>query len=150
MKNIDIINRKAYFNYTVLDKLECGIELRGNEVKSIRSGMCSIKEAWCDVQNNELYIKNMHITKYDTSNSFDVDETRPRKLLAHKKEIISFNSRTNEKGVALVPLKIYAKGNRIKVLVGLCRGKKLYDKRRDIKERDLNRELRRENKYNIK
>lgn len=144
MKSIEIKNKKAYFNYNILEELECGISLRGNEVKSIRSGMCSIKEAWCTIQNGELVIKQMHITQWETANRFDVDENRDRVLLAHKSEINKMIGQLKEKGIALVPLKLYVKGGKVKVLVGVCKGKKLYDKRETIKQRDINREIQRD------
>ena len=144
MKSIEIKNKKAYFNYNILEELECGISLRGNEVKSIRSGMCSIKEAWCTIQNGELVIKQMHITQWETANRYDVDENRDRVLLAHKSEINKMIGQLKEKGIALVPLKLYVKGGKVKVLVGVCKGKKLYDKRETIKQRDINREIQRD------
>ena len=144
MKNIEIKNKKAYFNYSILEELECGISLRGNEVKSIKNGMCSIKEAWCTIQNGELVIKQMHITQWETANRFDVDENRDRVLLAHKSEINKMIGQLKEKGIALVPLKLYIKGGKVKVLVGVCKGKKLYDKRETIKQRDINREIQRD------
>ena len=144
MKNIEIKNKKAYFNYNILEELECGISLRGNEVKSIRSGMCSIKEAWCTIQNGELVIKQMHITQWETANRYDVDENRDRVLLAHKSEINKMSGQLKEKGIALVPLKLYIKSGKVKMLVGVCRGKKFYDKRETIKQRDINREIQRE------
>ena len=144
MKNIEIKNKKAYFNYNILEELECGISLRGNEVKSIRSGMCSIKEAWCTIQNGELVIKQMHITQWETANRYDVDENRDRVLLAHKSEINKMSGQLKEKGIALVPLKLYIKSGKVKILVGVCRGKKFYDKREIIKQRDINREIQRE------
>lgn len=141
--SFEITNKKAYHDYFVDETVECGISLRGNEVKSIRSSMCSIKEAWCRVQNGELVIRGMHITKWSTANLFDIDEDRERVLLAHKKEIRALDEKAKETGVSLIPLKIYFSNGKCKVLVGVCRGKKLYDKREALKEaqakRDINR-----------
>ena len=139
---LNIENKKAYHDYFVEDKLECGIELKGNEVKSIRAGKVSIKDAWCQVQNNQLVIRGMHIAKWETSNSYDLlDETRERRLLAHKKEIYKLADKVAINGMTLIPLKVYLSNNKIKVLVGLCKGKKNYDKRQTIKERDIKREI---------
>lgn len=141
-----IENRKAYHDYDIRETLECGIALKGNEVKSISKGMCSIKEAWVAVENGNLVLKNMHVTKWDTANMFDVDERRDRRLLAHKKEILHFESKLKEKGYTSVPLKVYGKGGKFKVFVGLAVGKRNYDKRNAIKERDIQREVEREYK----
>ena len=137
-----IENKKAKHDYFIEDTLECGICLFGNEVKSIREGKANIKEAWIRVQDKELVIRGMHISKYSTSNSFDVDETRERKLLAHKKEINKLEEKVSKDGISLIPLKVYFdKNNRCKVLVGICKGKKNYDKRQDLKEREIKREI---------
>lgn len=138
-----IENKKAYHDYFVDETLECGIQLRGNEVKSIRSSMCSIKEAWCQVQNNELVIRGMHITKWGTTNLFDIDEDRERVLLAHKKEIRVLGEKVKEKGVSIIPLKVYFKNGKCKVLIGVCRGKKLYDKREALKDMQVKRDINR-------
>ena len=141
MKTIEIKNKKAYFDYFIDEEIECGISLRGNEVKSIKSGMCSIKEAWCTVDNDQLVIKQMHITQWDTANRFDVDENRDRVLLVHKKEIYYLLGKVKEKGVAIVPLKIYAVRGKIKILIGVARGKHNYDKRQSIKDKDQKRDI---------
>lgn len=140
---MNIENKKAYHDYFVDDKLECGISLKGNEVKSIRDGKCSIKEAWCRVQNGNLVIRGMHITKWDTSNVFDVDEDRERQLLAHKSEIRKLDSAVQRDGITLVPLKVYFKDGKCKVLVGVCRGKHDYDKRESLKTKQVNRDINR-------
>lgn len=135
MKNATIENRKVGFNYYIEETLECGIELRGNEVKSIRCGMASIKESWVAIENGELYIKKMHITAWETANKFDVDENRSRKLLAHKNEIKEFSRKVQVDGYTLMPLKVYFKNGRAKMLIGLCKGKHIYDKRKVEKEK---------------
>lgn len=143
-KSAVIENRKAKFDYFIEETLECGVELRGNEVKSLRAGKASIKEAWVDIINGELFIKQMHINPWDTANSFDVDALRDRKLLAHHKEISKFDRAVRVSGYTLVPLKVYfSKSNRCKVLVGLCKGKKNYDKRESQKERDVKKSINR-------
>ena len=122
--------------------MECGIELRGNEVKSIRSGKASIKEAWVSVESGEMVIKQMHITPWETSNRYDVSEVRERKLLAHKAEIRKLSRAVQRDGYTLVPLKVYFSDNgKCKVLVGICKGKKNYDKREAQKERDIKRSI---------
>lgn len=143
MKNSATIeNRKAKYDYFIEETLECGIELRGNEVKSIRSGKASIKEAWVSVESGEMVIKQMHITPWETSNRYDVSEVRERKLLAHKAEIRKLSRDVQRDGYTLVPLKVYFSDNgKCKVLVGLCKGKKNYDKREAQKERDIKRSI---------
>lgn len=143
MKNSATIeNRKAKYDYFIDETLECGIELRGNEVKSIRSGKASIKEAWVSIENGEMVIKQMHITPWETSNRYDVSEVRERKLLAHKAEIRKLSRAVQRDGYTLVPLKVYFSDNgKCKVLVGLCKGKKNYDKREAQKERDIKRSI---------
>lgn len=143
MKNSATIeNRKAKYDYFIEETLECGIELRGNEVKSIRSGKASIKEAWVSVESGEMIIKQMHITPWETSNRYDVSEVRERKLLAHKAEIRKLSRAVQRDGYTLVPLKVYFSDNgKCKVLVGLCKGKKNYDKREAQKERDIKRSI---------
>lgn len=143
MKNSATIeNRKAKYDYFIDETLECGIELRGNEVKSIRSGKASIKEAWVSVESGEMVIKQMRITPWETSNRYDVSEVRERKLLAHKAEIRKLSRAVQRDGYTLVPLKVYFSDNgKCKVLVGLCKGKKNYDKREAQKERDIKRSI---------
>lgn len=140
---MQIENRKARYDYFVEEELECGICLRGNEVKSIREGRASIKEAWIQIQNGNLVLRGMRVSKWGTANDFDVDELRERQLLAHKKEITKLGAKVAQDGVTLVPLKIYFKGDKCKVLVGVCKGKKLYDKREALKERQDKRDINR-------
>ena len=143
-KSVVIENRAARHNYFVEDTLECGIYLRGNEVKSIRCGMASIKEAWIDITDGQMVIKQMHITKWDTSNLHDVDTTRERVLLAHKREISKLFNLIKRDGYTLVPLKVYFnERGKCKVLVGVCKGKKLYDKRESAKQADAKRNMQR-------
>ena len=145
--NSIIENRAARHNYFVEDTLECGIELWGHEVKSIRVGMASIKEAWIAIEKGELVLKQMHITKWDSAMEYGVSPTRERKLLAHKSEIRKFNQLIQREGYTLVPLKVYFNNRgKCKVLVGLCKGKKDYDKRETLKNRDIQREMQRVSK----
>lgn len=139
---MEINNKKAYFNYFVEKELECGIKLTGTEIKSIRNGSANIKDSYVRIKDNECYIINMFIAKYENSGVFTHDEYQERKLLLHKKEILRFKEEVSQNGYSLIPLKVYFKGNKVKVLVGLCRGKKLYDKRETIKKRDIERENR--------
>lgn len=135
-------NRKAHHDYFIVYELECGIELKGTEVKSIRKSSVSIKEAWCDINNDELIIKGMHIAPYEQGNRFNVDEKRDRKLLAHKTEILRLNQDVAAKGMTIIPLKVYAAANgKIKVQIALCKGKHTYDKREALKEKDIKREI---------
>lgn len=138
---MNIENKKAYHDYFVNDTLECGISLRGNEVKSIREGKCNIKEAWVQVQDGNLVLRGMHISKWGTSNVFDVDENRERRLLAHKREIIKLHEQVSKDGITLVPLKVYFNNGKCKVLIGVCKGKKNYDKREVLKEKQVNRDI---------
>lgn len=140
-KTVTIENKKAYHDYFVDETIECGISLRGNEVKSIRAGKASIKESWCRVQNNQLVIRGMHISQWDTANSYDVDEDRERVLLAHKKEIIKLGDVVQQDGVSLIPLKVYFVNGKCKVLLGVCKGKHNYDKRETLKNRQVKRDI---------
>ena len=139
---IEIKNKKAYFDYTILEEIEAGISLVGTEIKSIRKGSVDLKDSFITIKNNEVFILNMYIAKYEEGNIFNHDERRTRKLLLHKKEIKKLKEKVSVEGLTLIPLKLYFKKNYVKVLVGLCKGKKLYDKRASIKERDLKREAR--------
>ena len=139
-------NRKARFIYTVEDSLECGIELVGTEVKSIKSAHFSFTDAFVDIRDGQLWLRNFHVTPYSHAGVFNHAADRPRRLLAHGKEISRLERRVNEKGVTLIPLKFYLSRGRVKVEVGLCRGKKMHDKRESIKERELQRDLERESK----
>jgi SsrA-binding protein len=137
---MEIKNKKANFDYFVEESLECGIELKGTEIKSLRKGSADIKDCFAVVKNNEVFLLNMYIAKYDEGNRFNHDERRTRRLLLHKKEIKKIKEKAEREGYSLVPLKIYLLRGRAKVLLGVCRGKKNYDKRETIKERDLKRE----------
>lgn len=140
-----IENRKARYDYFVEDTLVCGISLRGNEVKSIAAGQASLKEAWCTVQNGNLVLRGMHVTRWKSSNAFDVDEDREKQLLAHKSEIRKLAEAVKLDGITLIPLKVFfADNGKCKVEIGVCRGKKNYDKRETIKKRDIERTIRKE------
>ncbi len=137
-------NKKAYHDYFVDQAIECGIELVGTEVKSLRLGQCSIKESFCQIKNGQVMIYGMHINPYEKGNIFNKDPLRDRKLLLHKTEIHKLAGKLQEPGYALVPLRVYLKHSLVKVEIGLCRGKKLYDKRDDMKKRAQKRELEKE------
>ena len=139
---MEIVNRKAKYNYQIFDTIEAGIVLTGTEIKSLRLGKANIKDSYVRVRNNEMYIINMHISSYENGNIFNHDETRERKLLLHKKEIFKFRDKIKLEGYTIVPLKVYLKNGRAKVLIGLAKGKKNYDKREDIKKRDIERNIR--------
>jgi SsrA-binding protein len=145
---MEIVNRKARFDYEVLEEIEAGIVLTGTEIKSIRDGKANIKDCYGVIRNGEVYLLNMHISHYEQGNIFNHDETRTRKLLLHKKEILKLNNSIQLQGLTLIPLKVYFKKNKAKILLGLCRGKKNYDKRESIKERDIKRDLQKNYKYN--
>ena len=133
-------NKKAYFDYFILDKWEAGIELYGTEVKSVRMGKVSIKEAYIKIDKNEVFIYNMHISPYEKGNIFNRDPIRVRKLLLHRSEINKLTGKTAEKGFAIVPLQVYFKNGLVKMEFGLAKGKKLYDKCQDIAKKDVRRE----------
>lgn len=137
-------NKKAYHDYFVDEKIEAGLVLHGTEVKSLRMGKCSIKEAFIHIDNGEMYIYGMHISPYEKGNIFNKDPLRPRKLLLHKQEINKMQGKIKEKGFTIIPLQVYFKQGRAKIEIGLCRGKKLYDKREDIAKKDQRRETERE------
>ena len=137
-------NKKAYHDYFILETYEAGIALHGTEVKSLRMGKCSIKEAFIRVENEEVYVYGMHISPYEKGNIFNKDPLRVRKLLLHKSEIRKLLGKTKEKGMTLVPLKVYFKDSLVKVEIGLAKGKKLYDKRQDIAKKDQQREAQRD------
>ena len=139
---MEILNRKAKYNYQIFETVEAGIVLTGTEIKSLRLGKANIKDSYVRVKNNEMYIINMHISSYENGNIFNHDETRERKLLLHKKEILKFRDKIKLEGYTIVPLKVYLKNGRAKVLIGLAKGKKNYDKREDIKKRDIERNIR--------
>lgn len=133
-------NKKAYFDYFIDEKYEAGIALHGTEVKSLRMGHCSIKEAFISIEDGEVIIRQMHISPYEKGNIFNKDPLRPRKLLLHRYEINKIMGHAKMKGYTIVPLKVYFKDSLVKVEIGLARGKKLYDKRQDIAKKDMNRE----------
>ena len=139
-------NRKAFHDYFVLDRYEAGIELYGTEVKSIRAGTLNLKDSYCTVKNGELFVRGMHISPYEKGNIFNRDPDRPRWLLMHRKEIMKLNAKVMQEGVALVPLSVYFKDSRVKVEVGLCKGKKLYDKRESDAKRQADRDIDRQMK----
>ncbi len=144
---IEIQNRKAKFDYEIIDTIETGIVLTGTEIKSLRAGKANLKDSYAIVRNGEVFLVNMHISEYDHGNIFNHNETRSRKLLLHKKEILKLNDKIRLEGFTLVPLKVYIKGNYAKVLLGVGKGKKLYDKRESMKERDMKREMNKAMKY---
>ena len=137
---MEIKNRKAYFDYFIEREIECGIVFSGTEIKSIRKGSANLKDTYARIKNGEVFIINMYIAPYEEGNRYNVPERRERKLLLKRNEIVKLKSEVMKDGYSLIPLKLYFKGNYAKVLLGLCKGKKLYDKRESIKERDLKRE----------
>ncbi|MBO5414417.1 MAG: SsrA-binding protein SmpB [Bacilli bacterium] len=139
---IEVKNKKAYFDYFIEEELEAGIALKGTEIKSIRKGSVDLKDSFVTIKNNEAFITNMYIAKYEEGNIFNHDERRSRKLLLHKKEIKKLKENIFVEGKTIVPLKLYIKHGIVKVLIGVAKGKKLYDKRESIKKRDLERENR--------
>lgn len=140
---------KAYFNYTVIETFECGIVLEGQEVKSVKSGKISFSDAFAYVENGEVYVQNFHISPYAFASAFKTDPDRKKKLLLHKDEIARLSRKTSEKGFTLVPLEIYLKHGIVKVRLGLCKGKKTYDKRETIRSRDVKRDIEREFKNDL-
>lgn len=136
-------NKKAFHDYFVIESMEAGIELCGTEVKSIRSGRVNLKDSWCSIDDGELYIKGMHISPYEQGNIFNRDPMRVRRLLMHKREIMRLFGTVKQEGYSLIPLSLYFKGSRVKVQLGLCKGKKLYDKREDMAARDAKRDMQR-------
>ena len=145
---MEILNRKARFDYFIEDEIEAGIVLTGTEIKSIRLGKVNIGDSYAIIRNEEIYLLNAHISSYDKGNIFNHDEDRTRKLLMHKSQIKKLNNKVNLEGYTLIPLKIYFVKGRAKVLIGLCKGKKNFDKRESIKERDVQREI--EKKYKLR
>ena len=136
------VNRKARHDYFVEDSFEAGICLCGTEVKSLRQGAVNLKDSWCDIDHGEIFVRNMHISPYEQGNIFNRDPMRPRKLLLHKKEILRlFGLLKQQQGLTLIPLSLYFKNSRVKVQLGLCRGKKLYDKRQDLAKKAATRDI---------
>ena len=144
---MEILNRRARYDYEILDTYEAGMVLTGTEIKSIRLGKVNIKDSYAIIRNNEIYLLNTHISAYEKGNIFNHDEKRTRKLLMHKKEILKLNNKVTLEGYTLIPLRIYFSKGRAKVEIGLCRGKKNFDKRESIKERDIEREMQKNYKY---
>ena len=134
-------NKKAFHEYFVLESFEAGIALFGTEIKSIRNGNVNLKDAWCSIDDGELFIKQMHISPYEFGNIFNKDPIRPRKLLMHRREIMRLLGQVKQQALTLVPLSLYFKGSIVKVQVGLCKGKKLYDKRADAAKKDAMRNI---------
>lgn len=134
-------NREAYHEYFVEEEMEAGIELLGTEVKSIRQGTLNLKDAWCGIKNGELLINQMHISPYDHGNRFNPDPRRVRRLLMHRREIMRLLGKVKQDGYSLIPLSVYFKKSKVKVQVGLCKGKKLYDKRQAAAEKDAKRQI---------
>lgn len=138
---MEIKNRKATFDYEIEDTYEAGIVLKGTEIKSIREGRANLKDSYAIIKNGEAFLLNMHVSHYDKGNIFNHEETRTRKLLLNKKEIYKLRDLIERDGYTLIPLKLYFKGNKAKIAIGVARGKKNYDKRESIKKKDMNREI---------
>ena len=138
---IEIKNKKATFDYFIEEEIECGIVLKGTEIKSIRNGQANIKDCYAIIKNNEVFLLNMFISKYENGSIFNHDERRTRKLLLNKKEIFKLRDKVEISGYTLVPVKLYFKGNKAKILLGVAKGKKNYDKRQSIKEKDIKRDI---------
>lgn len=138
---IEIKNKKAYFDYFIEEEIEAGIVLKGTEIKSIRDGKANIKDCYAIIKNNEIFLLNMYIAKYNDASIFNHDERRTRKLLLKKAEILKLRDKVEVSGYTLVPIKLYFKNNKVKILIGVAKGKKNYDKRESIKEKDIKREI---------
>lgn len=143
------LNKKARHDYFVVEAFETGIELVGTEVKSIRQGGVNLKDSWCSINDGELYVKQMHISPYEKGNIFNKDPLRERRLLMHKREISRLFGLTKQQGYTLIPLSLYFKGSRVKLQLGLCKGKQLHDKRADLAKKDAAREIQRAMKQRI-
>ena len=147
---MEVSNREARFNYFIQEEIECGIVLTGTEIKAIREGKVNLKDSYAKIRNNEVYLLNTHISEYKEGNIFNHNPRRTRKLLLHKREILKLRDKVEQEGLTLVPLKLYMQKNKVKILLGLCKGKKNFDKRETMKERDLKREASKLQKYNYK
>ena len=147
---MEVINREAKYNYFILESIECGIVLTGTEIKAIRNSKVNLKDSYAVIRNHEIYLLNTHISEYKEGNIFNHDPRRTRKLLLHKKEILKLESKINLEGLTLIPLKLYFNKNKVKILLGLCKGKKTYDKRETIKEREQQRTIAKLEKYKYK
>ena len=134
-------NKKAHHDYFILESYEAGIELCGTEVKSLRAGRVNLKDSWCNIVDGEIFVNGMHISPYDHGNVFNKDPMRVRRLLMHKKEILKLFGTLQQQGLSLIPISLYFKGSKVKMQVGLCKGKKLYDKRNDLKEKAAKRDI---------
>jgi SsrA-binding protein len=141
---LEINNRKANYDYEIIDTYETGIVLTGTEIKSIRNGKANLKDSYAIIKNNEIFLLNMHISSYEQGNRFNHEETRTRKLLMHKKEILKLKDKLEIEGLTLIPIKLYFKGNIAKILIGLAKGKKNYDKREAIKKKDIEKQIAKE------
>ena len=139
-------NRKAFHDYFVEERYECGLALFGTEVKSIRAGQVNLKDSWCDIKNGEIFVLGMHVSPYEKGNIFNKDPLRDRKLLMHKREILKLFNNIKKDGVSIIPLSLYLKGPVVKMEIGLCRGKKLYDKRDDAAKKQADRDIERYSK----
>ncbi len=137
-------NKKAYHDYFIEQKFEAGIELKGSEVKSIRAGRVNLKDSWCSIVKGEIFVNGLHISVYEQGAIWCKDPLRVRKLLMHKKEIMKLFGQTQQQGYSIIPLSVYFKGNHIKIEIGLCKGKKLYDKRNDMAKKSAKRTIERE------
>ena len=144
MNNLIAENRKAKFDYFIEESYECGLELEGTEVKSVKNGNISFPDSFAEIINNEVWLKNFHISEYTFSSVFNHNPDRPKKLLLHKEEIKRLTRKVEEKGYTLIPISFYLKKGRVKVSLGVCKGKKQFDKRASIKERDVQRDIQRE------
>lgn len=144
-------NKKAFHDYFILESFEAGIELKGTEVKSIRKGRVNLKDSWCSVINGEMFVNGMHVAAYEQGNIFNVNSLRVRRLLMHKKEINKLYGMAKQDGISIIPISLYLKGSKVKVQVGVCKGKKMYDKRSVMAERsakrDMERALKEKNRY---
>lgn len=143
-------NKKAHHDYFVIESMEAGIELVGTEVKSLRAGRVNLKDSWCSVVEGELFVNGMHISPYEQGNIFNKDPMRVRKLLMHKREIMRLYGLIKQEGYSIIPISLYFKGSRVKMQIGLCKGKKLYDKRADIAAKDAKRNIERHLKEQYK
>ena len=144
MNNLIAENRKAKFDYFIEESYECGLELEGTEVKSVKNGNISFPDSFAEIINNEVWLKNFHISEYTFSSVFNHNPDRPKKLLLHKEEIKKLTRKVEEKGYTLIPIAFYLKNGRVKVSLGVCKGKKQFDKRASIKDRDVQRDIQRE------
>ncbi len=144
---MEILNRKARYDYEIFEKYIAGIVLTGTEIKSIREGKCNLKDSYIIINNNEAFVLNMHITNYEKGSFNNLDEKRTRKLLLNKKEILKINEKIKVKGYTVIPLKLFLQNSKAKLEIGICKGKHTYDKRETIKERDIKRDVNKQFKY---